>query len=77
MIRVKKLNQADLVVNADLIEFVEANPDVTITLSTGNKIVVRDSMEDIINKVIDYKAAINRVLLQALKEIGDLKEQRA
>jgi len=73
MIRVKKLNQAELVINADLIEFVEANPDVTITLATGNKIVVRDSMDDIINKVIDYKAAINRVLLQALKEIKESK----
>lgn len=73
MIRVKKLNQAELVINADLIEFVEANPDVVITLTTGNKVVVRDTMEDIINKVIEYKGAINKVLLQSLKNAQELK----
>ncbi|NLY86715.1 MAG: flagellar FlbD family protein [Tissierellia bacterium] len=61
MIRVKRLNNKEFVVNSELILFVEATPDTVITLTTGQKIVVAESIDDIINKVIDYKARIYAV----------------
>jgi flagellar protein FlbD len=70
---VKKLNQEEIVVNADLIEYIEANPDVVITLTTGNKIVVRETMEEVVKKVIEYKSAINLLLLRALQDIQGVK----
>ncbi|MCL5054578.1 MAG: flagellar FlbD family protein [Firmicutes bacterium] len=73
MIKVKKLNQEEIVVNADLIEYIEANPDVVITLTTGNKIVVRETMEEVVKKVIEYKSAINLLLLRTLQDIQGVK----
>jgi flagellar protein FlbD len=45
-------------VNADLIESLEATPDTVVTLTSGNKLLVRDSMEEIQSKIIDYKRQI-------------------
>lgn len=45
-------------VNGELIEFVEATPDTVITLTTGKKIVVKESVDEIIQRVIAYKQKI-------------------
>lgn len=58
MIYVKKLDNSEIVINADLIEVIEETPDTIITLTTGKKILTRDTSEDVINKVIKYKQKI-------------------
>jgi flagellar protein FlbD len=45
-------------VNADLIESVEPTPDTVITLVSGNKLIVRDSLDDIQTHVIEFKRKI-------------------
>ncbi len=55
MIKVTRLNDTDLVINADLIEFVEAIPDTIISLTTGKKIMVKESIEEIIERVAQFK----------------------
>jgi flagellar protein FlbD len=55
MIRVTRINDAELVINADLIEFVEAIPETMITLTTGKKIMVREAVEEIIRRVAEFK----------------------
>lgn len=55
VIKVRRLNQTELVVNADLIEFIEATPDTVISLTTGKKLVVLDSVDEIVSKVIKYR----------------------
>lgn len=55
MIKVKRLNEKEFVVNSDLIEFIEETPDTVITLTTGRKVVVKESIDEIIKKVIDFK----------------------
>lgn len=62
MIQVTRLNNTKLVINADLIEIIEALPDTTITLTTGKKFVVKESIEEIIKRIISYKKAIYGVL---------------
>lgn len=56
MITVTKLNDAELVVNADLIEFVERTPDTMISLITGRKVMVKESPHRIIELVTCYRA---------------------
>ena len=56
MIVVTKLNKSRLIVNADLIEYVEKTPDTLITLTTGKKLMVRESLEEIIALVLDYRS---------------------
>lgn len=58
MIRVNRLNNKELVVNCDLILFVEETPDTVITLTTGQKIVVTNSVDEILEKVTIFKAKI-------------------
>jgi len=58
LIKVTRLNDKDFVVNCDLIELVEANPDTTITTTTGRKLIVKEAVEDIIAKTKEYKRDI-------------------
>jgi flagellar protein FlbD len=54
MITVTRLNQKPLVVNAELIRSVEENPDTTITFVNGDRILVCESMAEIVEKAIEY-----------------------
>ncbi len=58
MIEVTRLNGTKLTVNADLIERVEELPDTVIKLTTGNKIIVKESRQEIKNLVTLYKKEI-------------------
>ena len=58
MIEVTRLNDSKLVINADLIEFIEAIPDTIISLTTGKKIMVKETTGDIINRVAEFKSKI-------------------
>ena len=56
MIKVTKLNGTQLVVNADLIEFIESTPDTLISLTTGRKIMVLEGMDEVIQMAMGYRA---------------------
>lgn len=72
MIRVTRINETELVINADLIEFVEAIPDTMITLTTGKKIMVQESIEAVIERVAAFKrAALCRTSSPADAEVSD------
>jgi flagellar protein FlbD len=55
MIRLTRLNNRPLVVNSDLIKFIENAPDTVITLVTGEKIVVLESAEEVMTRIVDYR----------------------
>ena len=55
MIKVTRINDSELVINSDLIEFIESIPDTMISLTTGKKIMVRESVEEIIDEVAKFK----------------------
>jgi len=58
MIQLTRLNYVPLIVNSDLIEHVEVTPDTVIALTTGQKFLVRESAEEVIEKVIQFRRAI-------------------
>jgi flagellar protein FlbD len=58
MIEVTRLNEKKLTINAELIERVEETPDTVITLTTGNKLIVKESRQEIRNLVILYKKEV-------------------
>ncbi len=64
MIKLSKLKGSDneFVVNAELVETIEQTPDTVITLTNGKKILVEESMDEVVRKVMDYKRAIFRNL---------------
>jgi len=55
MIQLTQLNGRPIVINADLIEFVESTPDTIISLTTGKKILVRESDLDVIRLTAAYR----------------------
>ncbi|HHV60390.1 MAG TPA: flagellar FlbD family protein [Clostridiaceae bacterium] len=58
MIRLTKLNGLEFVLNCDLIETVEETPDTVISLLNGRKYVVKESIDEILEKMIQYKRKI-------------------
>jgi flagellar protein FlbD len=58
MIQLTRINKVPLVLNSDLIEHVEATPDTVIALTTGQKLMVLESADEIVQKVIQFRRAI-------------------
>jgi flagellar protein FlbD len=58
MIRLTRINKVPLVLNSELIEHVEATPDTVIALTNGQKLVVLESADEVIQKVIEFRRAI-------------------
>lgn len=63
MIELTKLNDTKFTINADLIEMVEEVPDTVLTLTTGKKIFVKESRQNVKNLVILYKQEVFRNIL--------------
>ena len=59
MIDVTKMNGGSIAVNADLIETVEETPDTIITMTTGKKIIVKESRQEVKNLVKSYRSECN------------------
>ena len=59
MIEVTKLNWTKTLVNEDLIETVESNPDTVISFTTGRKIIVKESRQEVNNLVKSYRKDIS------------------
>lgn len=61
MIHLTRINQRLLVLNSDLIEQIEATPDTVITMTNGQKLVVADSAEAVIEKIIAFRRSIQQI----------------
>ena len=55
MITVTRFDHSDFILNADLIETVEALPDTHITLVTGKKILVKQTTDEVIARVVEFR----------------------
>jgi flagellar protein FlbD len=62
VIRLTRLNSQPFILNSDLIKCIEHAPDTVITLLTGEKILVRESSEVIVSRIILFRCSV----LQAL-----------
>ncbi len=58
MIRLTRLNHVPLVLNSDLIEHIEVTPDTVISLTNGQKIMVLESAEQVVERVIQFRRTI-------------------
>jgi flagellar protein FlbD len=55
MIQLSRLDGEGFILNADLIKYVEHRPDTFITLTTGDRIVVKETPEEVLERTIDYQ----------------------
>jgi len=64
MIRVTRLNGSNFVLNCELIETVEATPDTVITTINGKKFIVSETIEELVEKMIQYNLTLTPKFLQ-------------
>jgi len=55
MIEVSKVNGKPVLVNPDLIRFIEATPDTVLTFTDGERLMVRDKPDEIVQKIIRFR----------------------
>lgn len=58
MIQLTRLNHSRLAVNCDLIKYVEQAPDTVITLLSGEKLLVRETTEQVIERIRDFRRSV-------------------
>lgn len=58
MIKLTGINNKEFILNSDQIEKLEEVPESVITMVNGNKYIVNDSLDEIINKIIEYKRRV-------------------
>ncbi len=75
MIKLTRLDGSELYINADLIELIEENPDTHITLSNGERYLVKEKAVSIIDRIISYKASILHRAVAGTKKKYLLKKQ--
>jgi flagellar protein FlbD len=73
MIKLSRLNGQEFILNADLIETLEATPDTIVSLSNGKKIMVKNSLDDIVVKTVKYRQLCNTAVQVVKRTLPDEK----
>jgi flagellar protein FlbD len=60
MIALTRLNGQQFVMNADKIRYIESTPDTVVCCDTGEKLMVKESLQDVMRKAIDYARIVRR-----------------
>jgi flagellar protein FlbD len=55
MIYLTRLNKVRVVINSDLIKFIEDTPDTVVTLVSGEKLVVAETVEEVVEKIVGFR----------------------
>ena len=55
MIRLTRLGGEPFLLNADLIKFVESRPDTFVTLTDGERVIVAESLEEVLRRAVEYQ----------------------
>ena len=63
MIRLTRLSHVPIVLNADLIQSIESTPDTVITLTSGQKVMVRETADDVVERVVNYRRRLQSPVL--------------
>ena len=77
MIEVTRLNGNPMVLNSDLIKTAEASPDTMLTLISGEKMIVRESCAEVLERVLDYRSRLLAAVALRLKSSGGFERTAA
>jgi flagellar protein FlbD len=58
MIKLTRLSHAPMILNSDLIEHIDANPDTVVTLTSGQKIMVLETADDVVEKIVTFRRSL-------------------
>jgi flagellar protein FlbD len=74
MIELTRLNKTPIVLNSDLIKTAEASPDTMLTLINGEKLIVRESTAEVVERVLAYRARLLASVARRLPTFGDIQQ---
>ena len=77
MIRVTRLDGSSLVVNVDLVQWVERTPDTVLSLVSGEKLLVRESPEQLVASVLEFRRSVHKGSGPVLVPIPDIPIEAA
>ena len=60
MIKLTRITGEEILVNISLIEIIEHHSDTVISLTTGNKVLVKESLDEVIKRIVEHKSAIHK-----------------
>ena len=63
MIFLTRLNKTSVVVNAEMIKMIESTPDTLITMINGDTMMIRETVDDVVEKAIEYARQIRGLRL--------------
>jgi len=66
MIELTRLNGKPMVLNSDLIKTAEASPDTMLTLINGEKLIVREGLEEVVDRTLAYRAQLMAAIASLL-----------
>lgn len=72
MIILTKLNDVPFSLNPDFIETIEETPDTTIKLITKNVIIVKEPMQEVLDKIYKYRSIAGSAKTNIISGVGDL-----
>ena len=72
MIELTRLNGRTMMLNSDLIKSAEASPDTMLTLINGEKLIVREEIDAVVEKILAYRARLLAVVACRAQHFGDL-----
>jgi flagellar protein FlbD len=72
MIELTRLNGRPMMLNSDLIKTAEASPDTMLTLINGEKLIVREELGEVVERVLAYRARLLGVVARRLHNFGEL-----
>ncbi len=70
MIQLTRLNGRTMMLNSDLIKTAEASPDTMLTLVNGEKVIVREGIAEVMERVLTYRARLLAVVARRLEHSG-------
>jgi flagellar protein FlbD len=73
MIELTRLNGRPMVLNSDLIKTAEASPDTMLTLINGEKLIVREPIAEVVERVLAYRARLLAVVSRRLHKFDDFE----
>ena len=65
MIKVTRLNDSALMINVDMIQSLQAIPETVITFTNNDKIMVKEALEEVSQRIVDYQRTINSKMVNA------------
>jgi flagellar protein FlbD len=60
MIKLTRLDRQEIAINSDLIVWVEAHPDTTLRLATGERILVREGLDEVVRRIAAFRSGVLR-----------------